>query len=82
MKTDILTYVIKLRLAFNLDDIGNFQDVVKFSFLIQGCYMTVLSEYTWRSKWQLTPLFLSGESLWRGEPGGLQSMGSQRVRHD
>ena len=26
--------------------------------------------------------FLPGESPWTEEPGGLQSMGSQRVRHD
>ena len=26
--------------------------------------------------------FLPGESLWTEEPGGLQSMGSQKVRHD
>ena len=29
-----------------------------------------------------TPVFLPGKSLWTKEPGGLQSMGSQRVRHD
>ena len=29
-----------------------------------------------------TPVFLPGESSWTEEPGGLQSMGSQRVRHD
>ena len=27
-------------------------------------------------------LFLPGESPWREEPGGLQSMGLQRVRQD
>ena len=31
---------------------------------------------------QPTTVFLSGESLWTEEPGGLQSTGSQRVRHD
>ena len=31
---------------------------------------------------QLTPVFLPKESPWIEEPGGLQSMGSQRVRHD
>ena len=31
--------------------------------------------------WQLTPVFWPGESPWTGEPGGLQSMGLQRVRH-
>ena len=29
-----------------------------------------------------TPVFLPGESPWTEEPGGLQSMVSQRVRHD
>ena len=36
----------------------------------------------WRMAWQPTPVFLPGESLWTKEPGGLQSMGLQRVRHD
>ena len=34
-----------------------------------------------RRKWQPTPVFLPGESH-REEPGGLQSMGLQRVGHD
>ena len=34
----------------------------------------------WRRKRQPTPVFLSGK--WIEESGGLQSMGSQRVRHD
>ena len=29
-----------------------------------------------------TPAFWPGESLWREKPGGLQSMGSQRVGHN
>ena len=29
-----------------------------------------------------TPAFLPRESPWTEEPGGLQSMGLQRVRHD
>ena len=36
----------------------------------------------WRRIWQPIPVFLPGESLGTEEPGGLQSMGSQRVRHD
>ena len=28
----------------------------------------------WRKSWQLTPVFLPGESSWTEEPGGLQSM--------
>ena len=35
-----------------------------------------------RGAWQLTLLFLAGESPWTEEPGGLQSIGSQRVRRD
>ena len=35
----------------------------------------------WRRKWQPTPL-LAWEIPWTKEPGGLQSMGSQRVRHN
>ena len=36
----------------------------------------------WSRAWQPTPVFLPGESPWTEEPGGLQSKGSQRVRHD
>ena len=36
----------------------------------------------WRRVWQPTGVFLPGESPWTAEPGGLQSMGSQRVGHD
>ena len=36
----------------------------------------------WRRAWQPTPVMLPGESLWTEEPGGLQSMGSQRAGHD
>ena len=31
---------------------------------------------------QPTLVFLPGESPWTEEPGGLRSIGSQRVRHD
>ena len=36
----------------------------------------------WKKAWQPTPVFLPGESPWTEEPGGLQSMGLQRVRGD
>ena len=39
-------------------------------------------EYPPEKDMETTPVFLSGESPWTKEPGGLQSMGSQRVRHD
>ena len=32
----------------------------------------------WEKAWQPTPVFLPGESLWTEQPGGLQSVGSQR----
>ena len=31
---------------------------------------------------EASPVFLPGESPWTEEPGGLQFMGSQRVRHN
>ena len=36
----------------------------------------------WRRKWQSTPVFLPGESLWTEETGRLQSMVSWKVGHD
>ena len=39
-------------------------------------------EDPWSREWQPTPVFLPGESPWTEEPGGLQSMGSQRFGHD
>ena len=36
----------------------------------------------WRKKWQSMLVFLPGEFHGLEEPGGMQSMGSQRVRHD
>ena len=35
-----------------------------------------------RRKWQPTPIFLPGGIPWTEEPGGLQSTGSQKVRHN
>ena len=38
---------------------------------------------TLRVKWMtVTPVLLPGKTPWMEEPGRLQSMGSQRVRHD
>ena len=36
----------------------------------------------WRREWRATPVFLPGRIPWTEEPGGLPSMGSQRVGHD
>ena len=46
---------------------------------------TSLSLFTfmhWRRKWQPTPVFFAWRIPGTGEPGGLPSMGSHRVRHD
>ena len=39
-------------------------------------------EDPWRRVQQPTPVFLPEESPWAEDPGRLQSMGSQRVRHN
>ena len=37
---------------------------------------------SWMRAWQPTPVFSPRRSPWTEEPGGLQPMGWQRVRHD
>ena len=41
-----------------------------------------IGKIPWRRVGQPTPVFLPGESPWTKRPGGLQSTGLQRVRHD
>ena len=41
-----------------------------------------VGKISWRKEWLPTPVFLPGESPWTEEPGRLQYMGLQRVRHD
>ena len=41
-----------------------------------------IGKIAWRRAWQPTPLFLPAESPWTEEPSRLQSIGSQKVRHD
>ena len=43
---------------------------------------SLVGKIPWRRACQLTPVFLPRESPWTEEPGGLQSMGSQRVGHN
>ena len=38
--------------------------------------------FPWRRKWHPTPVFLPEKIPWTEESDGLQSKGSQRVRHD
>ena len=41
-----------------------------------------IEEIFWRLAWQPIPVFFPGEYPWTNEPGGLQSIGLQRLRHD
>ena len=50
-----------------------------FGCLVWKIYVFLI--LSWRRKWQLTPVFLPGESQGR-EPGGLPSVGSHGVGHD
>ena len=50
------------------------QETQKFSHWVR--------KILWRRKWLPTPIFLPGEFHGTEEPGGLQSMRSQRVGHD
>ena len=41
-----------------------------------------LGRFPGRKLWQPPPVFFPGESPWTEEPGGLQSIGSHRVKHN
>ena len=45
---------------------------------VQSC----VGKIPWRRVWQPTQVFLPEESPWTKDPGGLQSMGTQRVGHN
>ena len=45
-------------------------------------FILVYTSLPLRKAWQPTPVFLPGEYPWTEEPGGLQSIGSQKVGHD
>ena len=47
-----------------------------------SCFDPWMGKIPWRRAWQPTPVFLPGESPWTEEPGGLQSMGLQKVGHN
>ena len=56
--------------------------VVKNTLANAGDIRSFAREDSWRRSWQSTPVFLSGEFPWTEEPGGLQSIGSHRGRHE
>ena len=43
---------------------------------------SLFGKILWKRAWQLTPVLLLRESPWTEELDGLQSMGSQRVKHE
>ena len=43
---------------------------------------SLFGKIAWSRAWQFAPVFLPGESPWTEEPGGLQSIGLQRVGHN
>ena len=49
---------------------------------LPATWETWVGKIPWRRAWQPTLLFLPGESPWVEEPGGLQSIGLQRVGHN
>ena len=46
-----------------------------------GFFDPCVGKIAWRGAWQPPPVFWPGKSSWTEEPGGLQSVGSQRVGH-
>ena len=49
---------------------------------LPAMWETWVGKIPWRRAWQPTPVFLPGESPRTEKPGGLQSVGLQRVGHD
>ena len=65
----------------NFSIFSNILGLVKRKYL-QKYVSSLISMTSRRQAWQPTPVFLPGEPPWTEEPGRLQSMGLQRVRHD
>ena len=89
--------VVSLKLSRAIYEMGtpclHFRAILRIDYIIEWCsgkesicqcrrckFDPWVRKIPWRRKWQPTPVFLSGK--WIEESGGLQSMGSQRVRHD
>ena len=52
-------------------------ELSSLSYTVASCWLSIL-----HMQWQPTPVLLPGKIPWMEEPGGLQSMGLWRVRHD
>ena len=48
----------------------------------KNIYIYRVGKILWRRKWKPTPIFLAWKFPWTEEPGRLQSMGLQRIRHN
>ena len=55
-------------------------NIKEITFLRLVYKLCILSN--WRRQWHPTPVLLPGKIPWMEEPGGLQFMGSLKVRHD
>ena len=49
---------------------------------LSAMQQTQVGKIPWRRKWQPTPVILAWGIPWTEKPGGLQSLGSQRVGHN
>ena len=58
------------------------QTVKNLPEMWKTCVDPWVGKIPWRRARQLNPIFLPGESPWTEVPGKLQSMRSQRVRHN
>ena len=58
------------------------QTVKNLSAMQETWVQPLVGKIPWRTAWQLSPVFLPGESPQTEEPGGLQSVGLQRVGHN
>ena len=77
---------------FHFTELGWLSILLCVSLVIQMVKNWAAMRETWvhslgwedplKDTWQPTPVFLPGEFPWSEKPGRLQSMGSQRVRHD
>ena len=56
--------------------------VLCLSVLEPGAYLMAQMVKNLLAMWETQVQSLGGEDPWRKEPGGLQSMGLQKVRHD
>ena len=62
--------------------LGGFPDDTSGKESACQCRRGWVGKTPWRKKRQPTPVFLAWEIPWTEEPGRLQFMGLQRVRHD